>query len=269
MGNRYGTPFLQYFLLLLFLSSISSLFAQQPIHLEKDLEIHPLTEDIYVVVHSFPWGANSLLVRMGPEDFVLVDTPYTPEATESVLTWIERTFGAVRVIAINTGYHVDNLGGNKALLDRGIPVFGSDKTVELLQERGEQTRDLTLGWIENPGQRTYKQAHAEIPYREPDHVFPLEEGLHLNIGAEDLQVYFPGESHAPDNVVVYFPQKKLLFGGCMLRAGNGLGNTADANLEQWKSSLLRLKSFQCEYIIPGHGIRFDKRLIDHSIALLP
>lgn len=261
---------LLFIILLLILLLNPFLFAQScPLHLSEDLEIHKLTEDIFVVVHSFPWGANSLLVRMDSNNFVLVDTPYTPEATELVLSWLDQTFGDVNLTAINTGYHVDNLGGNKALLDRSIPVYGSDKTVELLQERGEETRTLTLSWLEHPKDSSFRQAHLDLTFMEPDHVFSLQQGLSLSLGDESLHVYFPGESHAPDNVVVYFPQKKLLFGGCMVRAGKGLGNTADANLDQWKKSLLNLKSFQCEYIIPGHGVRFDRTLIDHSMALFP
>jgi hypothetical protein len=31
-------------------------------------------------------------------------------------------------------------------------------------------------------------------------------------------------------VVVYFPARELLFGGCMIKAGNTIGNTADADL---------------------------------------
>jgi hypothetical protein len=30
-------------------------------------------------------------------------------------------------------------------------------------------------------------------------------------------VFFPGAAHSADNVVVYFPKKRLLFGGCMIK----------------------------------------------------
>ena len=81
-----------------------------------------------------------------------------------MLDWISDTFGQKNIIEINTGYHVDNLGGNKALIDRGIPVYGSEKTVQLLKERGEETRNLILSWLTDPVNKQYYARYKVIPY---------------------------------------------------------------------------------------------------------
>ena len=258
------------FLLLLFLQSITSVFSlPDTIILDKDLEIRELTDEIYVVIHKFPWAGNSLLVFIGKDDLVFVDTPCTPEATDMVLDWVEKRFGEKKIIEINTGYHVDNLGGNQALSDRGIPVYGSEKTVQLLEEKGEEMRKLILSGLEDPSNKKYHDDHASVPYIPPDHLFSLDKGLTLSIGNEKVKVIFPGETHAPDNVAVYFPGRKLLFGGCMIRAGKQLGNTADANLETWKASVMNLRDLDCIYVIPGHGYRFDPGLIENTINIFP
>ena len=237
--------------------------------MSDELEIREILPEAFVVSHYFPWGGNSLVVLIGEEDAVFVDTPYTPEATELVLDWINSNYGQRRFIEINTGYHVDNLGGNEALVERNIPIIGSDRTVELLRERGEATRELTMSWLTAPDMEKYYTRHATIPYLESTQVFPLAEGLTFGVGGETVEVIFPGETHAPDNVVVYFPDRKLLFGGCMLRAGNGLGNTADANMETWKASVEQLLELECEAVAPGHGIRFDSGVIENTISLFP
>lgn len=239
------------------------------IRLNDELELREILSNVFVVTHKFPWGGNSLVVLIGDEDAVFVDTPYTPEATEVVLDWINDRYGIRKFIEVNTGYHVDNLGGNQAFVRRDLPIIGSDRTVELLHERGEATRQLTMGWLEGAENARFRERHATIPYVEPTELFQLERGWNLTVGNEDIEIFFPGETHSPDNVVVYFPDRKLLFGGCMLRVGNGTGNRADANMETWRTSVERLRDYDCVAVIPGHGIRFDPGVIDNTISILP
>ena len=236
---------------------------------DDDLEVREILPGAFVVTHAFPWGGNSLIVLIGDKDAVFVDTPYTPEATDKVLDWIVKEHGERSFIEINTGYHVDNLGGNEALVRRNIPIVGSDKTVELLRQRGEAVRQLTMGWLEEPEKKDYRERHATIPYIEPNIVFPLSDGYRLTVGNERIEVIFPGETHSPDNVVVYFPERKLLFGGCMLRAGKGTGNLRDANMDTWKTAVMKLLELECDAIVPGHGVRFDPGVIENTISVLP
>jgi metallo-beta-lactamase class B len=181
---------------------------------------------------------------------------------------METYFGKRKIIAIDTGYHVDNLGGNQALIEHGITVYGSDLTAQLLQERGEQTRQVLLGMLKGAANERYYKAHAEIPYAAPTQLFPIAQGVKLAFGNEQLEVYYPGPSQAPDKVVVYFPDKKVLFGGCMILGGDQVGNTSDADLQNWPEAVHKLEQFDVEIVIPGHGDRLDTGLIEHTLALL-
>ncbi len=236
--------------------------------LSEDLYLREIQSGVYVITHAFPWPGNSLLVEMANGTLVLVDTPYTPEATQQVVQWAEARLGKRDIVAINTGYHYDNLGGNAYLLEQGIPVYGADLTVKLLAERGDALRALTLDWLKDPKNKAYYEVHRTLPYVAPDHTFPLDEGLQLEFGDETVEVYFPGPSHTPDNVVVYFPDRKLLFGGCMIIGGDSVGNTADADMAAWPESVRNLARFDVDVVVPGHGERLDPQLIEHTIALL-
>ena len=238
------------------------------IDLSEELYLRQIRKDVFVVTHVFPWSANSLIVEMANSDLVLVGSPYTPEATNEVLAWMEKHFGKRKIIAINTGYHVDNLGGNSALIEHGITVYGSDLTAQLLKERGEQTRQVLLGMLKGTANASYYKAQAEIPYVAPTQLFPIAQGLKLSFGDEQLEVYYPGPSQAPDKVVVYFPGKKVLFGGCMILGGDQVGNTSDADLKNWPDAVRKLEQFDVEIVVPGHGDRLDTGLIEHTIALL-
>ncbi len=234
----------------------------------EDLFLRRIEEGVYVITHSFPWAGNSLLVVVGDSNLVLVDTPYTPEATRCVLEWAVSEFGDRNVVAINTGYHYDNLGGNAYLVMQGIPVYGSELTARLLEERGDEMRRMTLDWLAAPEYQSYYDVHVSLPYVPPSLLFRLEDGLSLNIGGENVQVYYPGPSHSPDNVVVYFPDRMLLFGGCMIVGMNRLGNTSDANLESWLESVRSLSRLDYDVLVPGHGARLDPGLLEHTIGLL-
>jgi glyoxylase-like metal-dependent hydrolase (beta-lactamase superfamily II) len=242
------------------------------IQLAPDLLVREVKRDVFVVTHSFPWAADSLLVKVSKNEFVFVDTPYTREATEAVLGWLRKTFGEVRVVEINTGYHVDNLGGNAALLTAEIPVYGSSLTAQLLQEKGESTRAKLLEWLAGPENTAYLEAHKTMQYLPPNNLFDADSGLVLTFDDESVEAFFPGPSHAADNIVVYFKNRQILFGGCMVKAwdADNLGFTGDANLDAWPEAVKRVsaKYSDAEIVVPGHGAVGDGRLFEHTLSLL-
>ncbi|PKN91802.1 MAG: hypothetical protein CVU44_17995 [Chloroflexi bacterium HGW-Chloroflexi-6] len=246
----------------------STPFPLTPIELDRELSIRQIKENVFVVTHAFPWPANALIVEMANSELVIVGSTYTPEAMNQVLTWIEARFGKRKISAINTGYHVDNLGGNSTLIEHGITVYGADLTAELLEERGEQTRQVILDMLTGKANEVYYKAHAEIRFMAPTSLFPLAEGLQLSFGEEKIQVFYPGPSQASDKVAVYFPNTKVLFGGCMILGGEQVGNVSDADLVNWPDAVRSLKQFEVEIVVPGHGDRLDADLIEHTITLL-
>jgi glyoxylase-like metal-dependent hydrolase (beta-lactamase superfamily II) len=259
--------------LLLFITAI--VYAQSEdsvVKLSQDLIVTKIDEDIFVVTHSFPWPSNSLLVRVSSTDVVFVDTPYSNLATQLVVEWTRNRFGDVNFFEINTGFHVDNLGGNGYLLAQNVPAYGSDLTAMLLEDKGEETRKQILEWLGSPEQQRFYEVHKDLEYYPPDHMFSLTDGLELSIGDEDVEVFFPGASHTPDNVVVYFPNRQILFGGCMIKSleSKNLGFTGDADLDEWPESAKRIlvQYKDSKIVIPGHGKWGDLSLVDHTIELL-
>jgi metallo-beta-lactamase class B len=237
------------------------------LRINEDLSVRMIQDGAYVFAHAFPWRANSLAVVMG-DHLVLVDTPWTPQATEEILAWLEEQVGQKQVIAINTHFHLDNLGGNAYLVEQGIPVYGSEMTVQLVAERGPAMLAQTVEWMWDNEDPRYAEAFADFELVPPTDLFDINVGLELTFDGETLQVYYPGPAHAPDNVVVYFPERKLLFGGCMIIGWDAVGNTSDADLDAWPDSVRNLEQFDFEILVPGHGERLDPGLIEHTLNLL-
>jgi metallo-beta-lactamase class B len=252
-------------------TAVRSESSDKIIQLSEELTIEKIREDVYIVNHKFPWSANSMIVRCSDSIFVWVDTPYTDDATEQVLNWVASQFGEIRIVEINTGFHNDNLGGNGCLKQRGLDIYGSDLTVRLLKERSEKTREQILKSLEDPKLKKYYDAHATATYTEPTRLFEIARGLNLKFDGEEIVVYYPGPSHSMDNVVVYFPEKKLLFGGCMVKSINSshLGFTGDADMMQWPISLKKVlaKYGEARIVVPGHGTFGGIELIKHTLEL--
>lgn len=128
-------------------------------------------------------------------------------------------------------------------------------------------RKRTLEMIGDSASPSYA-VHASLAFVAPDRVFPAAEGLSLTFDGEEVRVIHPGPSQGPDKVVVYFPSRKLLYGGCMILAGEKAGNVADADLESWTRAVSTLLTLPVKVVIPGHGDRTDARLVEHTLEVL-
>jgi len=257
------------FLLMLLVGCVC--FAQGVTVLNSDLKINRLTDEVWVVTHSFPWESNSLIVKASDKELILIDTPYTDEATELVLQFIASEIKPKNITAILTGFHIDNLGGTGCLLQHRIPVFGSDRTCKLIDERSAATQKQMLNWLQKPEQEKYRKTYAEMKFQKPDHIFSIENGLFLKKGKLSFDVYFPGESHSPDNLTVYIKELNLLFGGCMIKSldSPNLGFTGDANMSEWPVSVKKVqkKYSDAKWVIPHHGNWGGMDLVQHTLDL--
>ncbi|MGA2679567.1 MAG: subclass B1 metallo-beta-lactamase [Sedimentisphaerales bacterium] len=261
------------FLVLLVLPTASGATANEKrIALSENLSVTEIEKDVFIVTHSIPWASNSLLIRASNSDCILVNTLCDNQGARTLVDWMKNSFGEVNLVAINTGFHVDNLGGNEFLLNRGISVYGSNMTAKLIAERGQAEKSWLLEELKSPENKKYYDVYKNLTFVPPNHIFDINEGLHLKIGDEDVNVFYPGPSHTIDNVVVYFPKRKILFGGCMIKSLNSkdAGYTADADMQKWPRSVEKVldKYKDARIVVPGHGDYGNTGLIKHTIELL-
>ncbi|MDE5421342.1 subclass B1 metallo-beta-lactamase [Ancylomarina sp. DW003] len=251
--------------------TVSNLFAQFETKLNEELFLTKLNDTAYVLTHYFPWESNSLIIKASEKEVVLIDTPYDTAGTALIIDWINTNLKPDKISAINTGFHVDNLGGNPYLREKGIDIFGSDRTCELIDEKGKQTQQKLISWLK-PEQERIKKVYESMVFVKPNKTFKIQDGITLKIGALTFEVFFPGESHSPDNLIVYIDELDLLFGGCMVKSlsSRNLGFTGDANIAEWPKSMkvVQEKYKMAQIVIPHHGMWGDMSLVQHTINLL-
>jgi len=71
--------------------------------------------------------------------------------------------------------------------------------------------------------------------------------------------------------VVWLAKHKILFGGCLVKSlqSKSLGNTADASIEIWPTSIQNVlnKYPDIEIVVPGHGKIGNVNLLKHTAKL--
>jgi len=228
-----------------------------------------------MITHYFPYyGGNSLFIRLDSMKAVLIDTPYDGVATIALLEWINNTFRDLELVAIVTGFHQDNLGGNEELIARNIPVFGMTMTADLVRDKGDELKRILVESVKNSENKSYFERYSTLNLVPPNRTFMLKKGETkiIEVASEKFEFFYPGESHTVDNAVVFVHKEKILFGGCMIRALSNRrpGYIKYANMIEWPKSVELVKDQfpDCDIIIPGHGFEGDSTLLQHTINIL-
>jgi len=183
---------------------------------------------------------NGLIVRNNNE-VIVFDTPIDDKSSEELIKWIKEKLHCKINAIIPTHFHNDCLGGLKAFHDNAIPSYAYFKTIELA---------------------------AENKYVVPQNSF--QDSLNLKVGNENVIVKFFGEGHTKDNVVGYFPNENIMFGGCLVKELDaGKGYLGDANVAEWSTTVEQVKKCypNVKTVVPGHGDLGNGKLLDYTIKL--
>ncbi|GEK11686.1 MULTISPECIES: DIM/SIM/IMP family subclass B1 metallo-beta-lactamase [Pseudoalteromonas] len=210
-----------------------------------ELEIEPVTPGVFIhksYSQIAGWGlvsANGLIVVEDKKAFI-IDTPWSSRDTEKLVDWIHSQKFTL-LGSISTHSHDDRAAGIKWLNEHGVSTYATDLTNNLLEKAGKT------------------QATHSIKKNK----FVLADGL--------LEVFYPGGGHTIDNIVVWLPKSKLLFGGCFVRSlqSQSLGYTGEAQIEQWPHSVAAVLSRypNVEIVVPGHGAIGSIELLKHTKKL--
>ncbi len=234
--------------LTLLLTLLVSLIDSLPLRAQTGrLEISHLTGDFYVFTtygtyRGQPVPANGLYL-VTPAGAVMIDSPWDTTQFAPLLDSIRVRHGKEVVLCLATHSHADRTAGFDFLRARGVKTFTSEQTYQLSRAGG------------------YKLAE-----------FRFQKDTTFAVGGRSFTAFYPGEGHTRDNIVVWFPEARVLYGGCLVKSteATDLGNVAEANVAAWPATMRNLsrKFPRPRYVIPGHQSWASTGSLQHTVELL-
>lgn len=191
-----------------------------------ELSLIEVREDIYVI-HN-PGVPGNVTALVTDEGVLLVDNKF-PIDFDNMMDTLESVTDEPVVYVVNTHYHGDHSGNNQALQERGAKVIASEAArAKMIEGSQPGLPDLTL-----------------------------DEHMRIHLGGVPVDIYYFGRGHTDGDVVVHFPEQRVLAAGDLFTNGPGLPQLVDyaggGSARAWSETLSRSLMLSFDTAVPGHG----------------
>jgi cyclase len=170
-----------------------------------------------------------------------------------------------------THHHLDHCFASSFFDDRNALVYAhrsfsgcmAEMRAHLEASDYEGMLEAFLKIDEETCRRVVGSVHPVSPHR------LVGDEVSLAINGEEIDIlHLPG--HTPSELVVYHPKTKTLFAGDAIneRAGPVTMFGDVREWRKWVAGLTKLRRFEIEAIVPGHGNVCDASIIDEHIETL-
>lgn len=229
--------------ILIFLFFLNNISGQNT---DCSLKITHLTGSFYVFTTFNLYKGNRIpangMYLVTDNGAVMFDTPWDTTQFQPLLDSIRVKHNKNVILCIATHFHEDRTGGLEYYKQHGIKTYTTNLTDELSEKRGAKRAEFLI---------------------DKDSIF--------KVGQFSFQTYFPGQGHAPDNIVIWFEKEKILYGGCLVKSveDSNLGNLSDANVKEYAATIKNVQE-KCKkprYIITGHGNWTSTKTLKHTLIM--
>lgn len=239
-----------FYLTFIFAIPLLAIEPEQPNGLElttETLSIVKLSEHVYQHIsylETETWGkvaCNGMIIIVG-ENAIIFDTPSDIKSTVQLSRHLN--INGIKINAVlPTHFHEDCVGGLEEFRRRKIPIYISNKTLEIMKTKGDYSKF------------TFETFDKE---------------LEMYLNGDTIKVEYFGAGHTSENVTVYYNKDEALFGGCLVKELKAdKGNLEDANVSEWPTTVKKIKEAHpnLKTVIPGHGKAGGEELLDYTIKL--
>ena len=192
------------------------------------LDVIKVRDDIYVISNVAVPGLTTALITN--DGVLLVDDKFEIDH-DSILAALKTVTSQPVKYVINTHYHADHSGGNAKLQALGaLAVASTEARADMVAANQPGQPNITVG------------DHAEI-----------------FIGGKKVEIHKVGRAHTDGDVVVLFPEQRVLAAGDIF--ANGPGTSAQlvdypggGSAKLWPQAIAQALELQFDTVIPGHGL---------------
>lgn len=211
----------------------------------------PRLEEIAEGVHAFlqpdgGWCLSNagLLVERGGS--VLVDTAATEARARRLRALAVKVAAAPPKVIVNTHSHGDHTFGNFVFPE--ALVMGHERTRREAEEAGMH---LTRLW-------------PQVDWGDVELVLPhltFTGRVTMQLGEHDVELHSFGPAHSGCDTVVWMPRRRVLFAGDLVMSGV-TPFVLTGSVSGLRSAVARLREFDAQTIVPGHGPVGGPELLD-------
>lgn len=180
---------------------------------------------------------------IGAQGVVVLDSGANHRHGEAILAAIRRVTRKPVTHLINTHPHPQNVLGNAAFAQRGVPILASMATRDKMSERCPRCLK-TLS--ETVGAAAMQGTQIHLPNQTVTHK------ERLTLAGRSLRFFQFGHGHTEGDLVVLDVATGTLFAGDLVYSGQ-IPHLNEANVRGWRSALNEMRSLPFSLLVPGRG----------------
>jgi cyclase len=210
------------------LSTANAQFGSAP----SKLDLIKIQDDVYVIHNAaVPGNVTALITNEG---VILVDDKFEIDH-DNIVAMLKTVTNQPIKYVINTHFHGDHSGGNAKLqADGTLAVASAQARARMVAAKQSGLVDIT---VEPRGS--------------------------IHLGGKSAEIYWFGRAHTDGDVVVLFPQNRVLAAGDMYTNGEGTPQLIDysggGSAKEWTATVEQVLKLEFDTVVPGHGNVVPKR----------
>jgi glyoxylase-like metal-dependent hydrolase (beta-lactamase superfamily II) len=185
-----------------------------------------IANDLYMIHNEIVPGNTTALIT--DDGVLLVDDKFAVDH-DNLMAEVKKLSPKPVKYVINTHHHADHSGGNPAMQKMDVKVIAS-----------EQARQNMLD-AKQPGQ--------------PD--IAVEHRATVTLGGKTAEIYYFGRAHTNGDIVILFPQDRVLSAGDIFTFGDATPQLIDyaggGSAKEWTTTLDGALKLDFDSVVPGHG----------------
>ena len=229
------------------------------------LRARKVTDDVWFVQGEAALGSTANRNFISNAGFVItddgvvvVDALGSPTLATELIDEIKRlTSQPIRYVIV-THYHADHIYGLQAFKAAGATILAHPLGREYLNSETAQHR------LQASRQELFPWVDEKTRLVGADRWLDTEETT-LRVGSFEFLIHHVGPAHTPEDLVVYVPQRGVLFAGDLVFRGR-IPFVGQADSRQWIASLEQLIEFRPKIMVPGHGPVSEAPLADLELT---
>jgi glyoxylase-like metal-dependent hydrolase (beta-lactamase superfamily II) len=215
-----------------------------------EIDFKPISEGVYAYIGDTDgrtYDNEGLNANIGliitSEGAILVDSGATFQSAKKIHDAAKRVTSQPIKWVINTGGQDHRWLGNGYFKAQGAELIAhTNAHADMSARSSAQLQGLSI---------LKERLDGTVPAL-PSRLLK-DNDTHLQLGNVTLEIKFRGGGHTPGDILVWLPQKNILFSGDVIYVDRILGLIDVSRSKTWLQSFAAVDDLKPQIIVPGHG----------------